>query len=356
MPLPRPLFLACLLLLGLQPNRAPAQAAPASEKPAVSAEAAQAQAAAEEKKKEVDRVLAMAQRFKEMPQLSGKVALTEAKATLQLKEGYRFIAKDDAAYILSDIWRNPKEAIAGVNGIIVPQGFNPFKEDAWCVVVSFDKCGYVKDDDAAEIDAKKLLTAFHEHEEEINEARKKRGYDELWCVDWAENPHYDKARHIIFWAKRLSSVRAGTDQDTLNYDARCLGRRGLLSLNAVANMKQLPEIKQAMEGIIPQANFDAGETYADFNSSTDHVAEYTVLGIVAAGAAAKLLGKGAFLVVLLKFGKFLIIPIIAGWKYIVKGCRWVWGKVTGQKPAPAAETSAQIAETPTAPPQDPPNA
>ncbi|MEY4403621.1 MAG: hypothetical protein RIR91_1656, partial [Verrucomicrobiota bacterium] len=98
------------------------------------------------------------------------------------------------------------------------------------------------------------------------------------------------------------------------------------------------------------------ETYADFNSSTDHVAEYTVLGIVAAGAAAKLLGKGAFLVVLLKFGKFLIIPIIAGWKYIVKGCRWVWGKVTGQKPAPAAETSAQIAETPTAPPQDPPNA
>ena len=353
MPLTRPLFLACLLLLGLLPTRARAQAAAAAVTPAVSTEAAKAQAEAEQKEEE--RFLAMAKRFKEMPQLEGKVTLTEAKATLQLKEGYRFIGKDDAAFILSDIWRNPKEAIRGVDGIIVPKGFNPFREEAWCVVVSYDKCGYVKDDDAAEIDAKKLLAAFHEHEEEVNEARKKRGYDELWCVDWAENPHYDKDRHIIFWAKRLSSVRAGTDHDTLNYDARCLGRRGLLSLNAVANMKQLPEIKQAMEGIIPQANFDAGETYADFNASTDHVAEYTVLGIVAAGAAAKLLGKGAFLVVLLKFGKFLLIPFIAGWKYIAQGGRWVWAKVTGQKPAPVAETSAQAPEPPTAPPQDPPN-
>ena len=77
--------------------------------------------------------------------------------------------KEDAAFILSDIWRNPKEAIRGVDGIIVPKGFNPFVDSAWCVVVSYEKCGYVKDDDAAEIDAKKLLTAFHEHEEEVNE-------------------------------------------------------------------------------------------------------------------------------------------------------------------------------------------
>lgn len=354
MPLPRPLLLACLLLLGTLPSRAPAQAAPAAEKPAaVSAEAAKAQAE-EEQKKEEALAKAMAKRVLEMPRLSGNISLPEAKATLRLQKGYQFIAKDDAAYILSDVWRNPKEAIAGVHGIIVPQGFNPFLAEAWCVVVSFDKCGYVKDDDAAEIDAKKLLAAFHEHEEEVNAARKKRGYDELWCVDWAENPHYDKDRHIIFWAKRLSSVRAGTDSDTLNYDARCLGRRGLLSLNAVANMKQLPEIKQAMEGIIPQAKFDEGETYADFNSSTDHVAEYTVLGIVAAGAAAKLLGKGAFLVVLLKFGKFLIIPFVAGWKYIVKGSRWLWGKITGQKPAP--EATGMVADSPTPPPQDPPGA
>lgn len=355
MPLPRPLILASLLLLGLLPTRAPAQAAPTTGQPAVTTEAAKAQAEAE--KKEEERFLAMAKRVKEMPQLEGKVTLTEAKATLQLKEGYRFIGKEDAAFILSDIWRNPKEAVRGVDGIIVPKGFNPFADSVWCVVVSYEKCGYVKDDDAAEIDAKKLLSAFHEHEEEVNEARKKRGYDELWCVDWAENPHYDKARHIIFWAKRLSSVRAGTDNDTLNYDARCLGRRGLLSLNAVASMKQFPEIKAAMEGIIPQANFDAGETYADFNASTDHVAEYTVLGIVAAGAAAKLLGKGAFLVVLLKFGKFLLIPVIAGWKYIVQGSRWVWAKITGAKPLPpsAAETKALDAPAAAEPPkQDPP--
>jgi len=347
MPLLRALLPVYLLLLACLPAPAAAQNAPTEPKPAAPADEAAAKAAAE--KARVEKVKAMVERLKAMKPLEGKVPLPEAKATLNLKTGYQFLGRDDAEYVLCDVWRNPKEAVRGVQGVIIPTGFNPLKGEAWCVVVSYDKCGYVKDDDAAEIDAKKLLEAFHEHEEEVNEARKKRGYDELWCVDWAEPPHYDKARHIIFWAKRLSDQRQGTDDDSLNYDARCLGRRGLLSLNAVASLKQLPEIRTAMEAVIAQANFDEGETYADFNSSTDHVAEYTVLGIVAAGAAAKLLGKGAFLVVLLKFGKFLIIPVVAGWKYIVAAARWLWGKVTGRAPTTPAEGGAR-----TAPAQDPP--
>ena len=362
MPLLRAILPVCLLLLAWLPCPLVGQAAPAETKAAAPKDEAAEKAAAE--KARAEKVKAMVERLKAMKPLEGKVPLAEPKATLNLKPEYKFLGPADAEYVLCDIWRNPKEVVRGVQGIIVPAGFNPLRGEAWCVVVSFDKCGYVKDDDAAEIDAKKLLEAFHEHEEEINEARKKRGYDELWCVDWAEAPHYDKARHIIFWAKRLSDERKGTDNDSLNYDARCLGRRGLLSLNAVASLKQLPEIKTAMESVIAQANFDEGETYADFNSSTDHVAEYTVLGIVAAGAAAKLLGKGAFLVVLLKFGKFLIIPFIAGWKYIVSGSRWVWGKVTGRTPAPApiAATPTELppaaddAGKTTEPPKDPPSA
>lgn len=341
MPLPRAMLLACLLLSALSIAHAAEQPAAAETKPAVSE--ADAKAAAEAKEREA--IQAKIARFKAIKPTEGKIPLPEAKATLNLKEPYLFLGKEDAAFVLGDVWRNPKEALSGVQGMIIPKGFNPFRGEAWCVVVSYDKCGYVKDDDAAEIDAKKLLEAFHEHEAETNESRKKRGYDELWCVDWAEAPHYDKARHIIFWAKRLSSERKGTDSDSLNYDARCLGRRGLLSLNAVADLKQLPEIKLAMDAVIQQANFDAGETYADFDSSTDHVAEYTVLGIVAAGAAAKLLGKGAFLVLLAKFGKFLIIPFVMGWKYVVSGSRWLWGKVTGR---PAA-TTAVAATTPTSP-------
>lgn len=350
MPLPRPLLLACLLLLGLSPTGASAQAAPDQPAAAPGADAAKAQAEAE--RQEEEKFRAMARRFAAMPQVRGDAPLPEAKAALRLGEEYRFIGKEDATFILADIWRNPREALQGVQGIIVPAAFDPFAESAWCVVVSYEKCGYVKDDDAAEIDAAKLLEAFHEHETEINEARKKRGYGELWCVDWAEAPRYDKARHIIFWAKRLSGVRGGTDHDTLNYDARCLGRRGLLSLNAVANMRQLPEIKRAMEGIIPLARFDAGETYADFDAGSDHVAEFTVLGLVAAGAAAKLLGKGAFLLILVKFGKFLIIPFVLGWRHVAGGARWLWRKATGRETGD--RTMANVTKPAEVPPPDQP--
>ena len=51
---------------------------------------------------------------------------------------------------------------------------------------------------------------------------------------------------------------------------------------------------------------------------------------------------------------FRSIPFVAGWKYIVKGSRWLWGKITGQKPVP--EATGMVADSPTPPPQDPPSA
>lgn len=215
--------------------------------------------------------------------------------------------------------------------MLVPTGFHPFREGAWAVVIRYKPCGYVKDDDAGEIDAAELKKGFNEAEEAYNPERVKSGYEELWTVDWAEPPHYDKDRHIIFWAKRMSSKREGTDTDSLNYEARCLGRRGLLSLNAIGDMAALPQIRGAMDGVIAQAQFVEGERYTDFNEATDHVAEYTVLGLVAAGTFAKVAAKGGLLLLLAKFGKFLIIPIVLLWKHIAAGARWVWRKIRGEK-------------------------
>ena len=54
-------------------------------------------------------------------------------------------------------------------------------------------------------------------------------------------PSYDAAAHKLYWAKELMF---GTDMDhTLNYNIRVLGRRGVLVLNAVAEMKQLAVIR-----------------------------------------------------------------------------------------------------------------
>jgi uncharacterized membrane-anchored protein len=129
----------------------------------------------------------------------------------------------------------------------------------------------------------------------------------------------------------MSEKREGTNEDSLNYEARCLGRRGLLSLNAIGSMSEFTQIKGAMDGVIAQAQFAEGERYSDFNEATDHVAEYTVLGLVAAGTFAKIAAKGGLLLLIAKFGKFLIFPAIFFWKYIKGGAQWVWRKIRGEK-------------------------
>ena len=277
------------------------------------------------------KVQAVFDRVAKMEPRAGTVSIEGANAELHLTEAYRFLGPDDARFVLCDAWGNPPTIGNGLKGLLVPKGFHPLRAGAWAVAIRYEACGFVKDDDASEIDAKKLKEAFIEAEEEYNPERVKAGYSELWMVDWAEPPRYDKDRHIIFWAKRMSEKREGTNEDSLNYEARCLGRRGLLSLNAIGSMSEFTQIKGAMDGVIAQAQFAEGERYKDFNEATDHVAEYTVLGLVAAGTFAKMAAKGGLLLLIAKFGKFLIIPAIFFWKYIAEGAQWVWRKIRGEK-------------------------
>ena len=82
-------------------------------------------------------------------------------------------------------------------------------------------------------------------------------------------------------------------------------------MNAVASMDQLTQVKADMRPLIQVAEFNAGHRYAEFNSSTDRVAEYGLGALIAGGVAAKLglFAKiGAFL---LAFKKFLFIGLIA---------------------------------------------
>jgi uncharacterized membrane-anchored protein len=87
-----------------------------------------------------------------------------------------------------------------------------------------------------------------------------------------------------------------------------LGRKGVLSMNAVASMQMLPEVKANMDKVLKMASFTEGNTYSDFNPDVDEVAAWTIGGLVA--------GK-----VLLKVGLWATIVkfLAAGWKFIVIG-------------------------------------
>jgi len=236
----------------------------------------------------------------------GHVALPGGIATLDLPSGFRYLNPTDTDNLLV-AWGNPPGA--QTLGMIVPAGVNPLGNDGWGVVVTYDKDGHVKDDDADGIDYNNLLKDVQEGLAAANEERKKQGYPGMRLAGWAETPHYDKAVHKLYWAKDLVSEDSG--HHGLNYNIRVLGREGVLVLNAVADISQLDRIKTEMQQVTAFTNFTAGNRYADFNDKTDKVAEYGIAALVAGGVAAKLGLFGKLVALLLAFKKLIIIGFAA---------------------------------------------
>jgi uncharacterized membrane-anchored protein len=245
---------------------------------------------------------------------SGRITLPGAIATLDLPSAFRYLTPADADHLLV-AWGNPPgtESL----GMIVPAGVDPLGADGWGVVVTYNKDGHVKDDDADSIDYDKLLKEMQEGTAAANEERKKQGYSGMALAGWAEPPHYDKAAHKLYWAKDFLNTDSG--HHGLNYNIRVLGREGVLVLNAVADISQLARIKTEMQQVTAFTNFTDGNRYADFNGKTDKVAEYGLAALVAGGVAAKLGLFGKLIALLLAFKKIIIVAFAAAgstiWKF-----------------------------------------
>jgi uncharacterized membrane-anchored protein len=241
----------------------------------------------------------------ELEYRTGDVVLPNKVATLHLGEQYRYLNPTDAEKVLV-AWGNPPGQ--DTQGAIVPNDVDPFTQEGWAVFLTYTDDGHVDDSEAAEIDYDDLLKDMQEGTEDANPARKEAGYPEIHLVGWAEQPHYDASTKKLYWAQHL---RGSTGFSSLNYDVRVLGREGVLSMNAVAGMDQLEQVRQEMRPLIQIAEFNEGYRYAEFNPKTDRLAEYGLGALIAGGVAAKLglFAKiGAFL---LAFKKFIFIGVIA---------------------------------------------
>lgn len=235
----------------------------------------------------------------------GKINLPGGIATLDLPPNFRYLNPGDTERVLVEGWGNPPGQKS--LGMIVPADVGLLSQASWGVIVTYDADGHVKDDDADAIKYDELLKEMQEGMEANNEERKKLGYAAMRLVGWAEKPHYDKASHKLYWAKELNT--AGDAGNGLNYNIRVLGREGVLVLNAVAGMDQIDKIRTEMKQVTAFTEFTPGNTYADFNSTTDKTAEYGIAALVAGGVAAKMGLFGKLLAFLLVFKKFLLIGI-----------------------------------------------
>lgn len=236
---------------------------------------------------------------------TGDIVLPNKVATLHLGEKYRYLDPANAEKVLV-AWGNPPGH--ETQGAIVPNDVDPFTQEGWAVFLTYEDDGHVDDSEAAEIDYADLLKDMQKGTEDSNPARKEAGYPEIHLVGWAEQPHYDSSAKKLYWAQHL---RGSTGQNSLNYDVRVLGREGVLSMNAVAGMDQLENVRQDMRPLIDIAEFNEGYRYAEFDPKTDRMAEYGLGALIAGGVAAKLglFAKiGAFL---MAFKKLIFIGVIA---------------------------------------------
>ena len=227
------------------------------------------------------------------------IKLGNGLANLELPEGFQFVDKDTTIAMLK---------AAGNSGDGSELGcilMNKENEDFF-VIINYDPQGYVKDDDAAEIDADALLKSYQEGTEAANEERKKAGVPALHVTKWGEKPHYDKAKHHLIWGLEAESEGRGV----VNFNTRVLGREGVMSMNLVCSPEKLPEYKPVMDKILAATQYAEGKKYADYQEG-DKVSEAGLLALLAGGAAAAKLGLFA------KLGKLLLGILIAGKKFIV---------------------------------------
>lgn len=245
---------------------------------------------------------------------TGEVKLTDAEVTLSIPDNFYFLDAQDADKVLVQIWGNPPGQ--PVLGMPLPDEYTPFDEQAWAVTVEFSEEGYVSDQDATEIDYTELLTQMQSDARAESKEREKQGYGTVQLVGWAAEPFYNSETNKMHWAKELSF--AEEEPNTLNYNVRALGRKGVQVLNFIASIDQKDLIQSNLAPVMAMAEFDEGARYGDFKPGVDKVAAYGLGALVAGKVLAKTGLVAAAFLFLKKFGNFIILAFGALFKGLVR--------------------------------------
>ena len=232
----------------------------------------------------------------------GKISIQDGIAEVDVPNNYKFLNAEQSNYVLTELWGNPPSEVIG---LLFPEDTNPLSDNfTYAVEVTYSEEGFIKDDDAKDLDYDELLEEMQEGTNADNDERKKLGYPEIELVGWASEPFYDEAEKKLHWAKEIKFE--GEEINTLNYNIRVLGREGYLNLNAIGTIDVLPVFKNDVSEILSSVHFTEGNKYADFNPEIDNVAAYGIGGLI----AGKLLAKAGFFVLILRFWKAIAITIV----------------------------------------------
>ena len=240
------------------------------------------------------------------------------QATLNLPRNMFFVPRPQAERLMQ-AYGNGKDP--SLLGVVMPTS----DDQDWVVTVNFDKAGYIKDDDARNWNVGELLDSLREATEASNEERKKRGFPELTVDGWVEAPKYDSNTQRLVWSVAAKHKGTAAEQNaTVNYNTYALGRDGYITLDLITEKNRVPTDKAAVLALLDNLHYVEGKRYADFDASSDKVAEYGLAALVAGVAAKKL---GLFAVIAAFLAKFAKVGILAA--AALGGA--VWKRLKGKK-------------------------
>ena len=224
-----------------------------------------------------------------------------AQGRIELPDGYIFIPKSEGARIMSAIGNRTGTAFVGLI-------LSTASDAAWMTTLNFISSGFVKDDDAKNWNAAELLQSLKDGTEEGNADRVQRGFQPIEVSGWIEPPGYDGTTQRLIWSALVRRKEGATEANSsVNYNTYALGREGYFSLNLITGQRTVDSDKRHAHRLLGALAFNEGKRYADFNSSTDRVAEYGLAALIA-GAAAKKLGLFALAFAFVaKFAKVIAI-------------------------------------------------
>ncbi len=235
---------------------------------------------------------------KAMKYEKGSILLPANIVKLNVPESFKYLGVEQSKYIIEKVWGNPP--MDNLQGMLFPENGDPFSDSSYAYIVTYSPVGYIKDNDAKDIDYDDLLKGMKKDDAEENKKRKEMGLYTLYTVGWAAKPYYDQKQKVLHWALDLRSD--GTEEHTLNYKVISLGRKGMLTMNAIGSIKQLDMVRADVDQVLSMAEYTQGNKYSDFDSNIDEVAAWTVGGLV----AGKVLLKVGF------FAKFWKLILLGG--------------------------------------------
>jgi len=269
------------------------------------------------------KALEISQIVKSLTYHSGWTKIADNSIEIKPTRGFKWLSANDSDLLLHKLWNNPSDK--NILCVLVPDGFQPFDDHAWAITLSYADEGYISDQDASKIDYTDLMKLMKKSVLDSNPDRKKNGYPPIELVGWATSPYYDKNTHKLFWAKEIKF--GDQTSNTLNYNFRVLGRKGVLVMNAIADMGDFNLVKESTPEVLSMADFTEGNRYTDYNKDIDKTAEYGIAGLIAGAALVKTgLLKGIWMAILASY-KLIIALCVAIAAFLKK----IWNKITGAK-------------------------